>query len=78
MLRNGKPDFTYNWLQEQITHIAGDNALCPGEHIIRFELKYDGGGMGKGGNGVLSVDGKLVAQARIEKTVPNRFSLDET
>jgi arylsulfatase A-like enzyme len=78
MIRNGKPDFTYNWLQEEITHIAGESALSSGQHIIRFDFKYDGGGMGKGGTGTLSVDGKQVAQGRIEKTVPNRFSLDET
>lgn len=32
----------------------------------------------KGGSGVLSVDGERMAEGRIEKTVPNRFSLDET
>jgi arylsulfatase A-like enzyme len=78
MIRNGKPDFTYNWLQEEITHISGNSALSSGKHVIRFEFKYDGGGMGKGGNGTLSVDGHQVAQGRIDKTVPNRFSLDET
>jgi hypothetical protein len=78
MIRNGRPDFTYNWLQEEITHIAGQRALSSGKHAIRFEFNYDGGGMGKGGKGTLSVDGRQVAQGRIEKTVPNRFSLDET
>jgi hypothetical protein len=78
MIRSGKPKFTYNWLQEEITHITGGSALCSGKHVIRFEFKYDGGGTGKGGKGTLSVDGKPVAQGRINKTVPNRFSLDET
>jgi arylsulfatase A-like enzyme len=78
MVRNSKPDFTYNWLQEEITHIAGESALSSGKHVIRFEFKYDGGGVGKGGKGTLSVDDRQVAQGRIEKTVPNRFSLDET
>ena len=36
------------------------------------------GGIGKGATGTLSVDGKQVAQGRIEKTIPIRFSLDET
>jgi arylsulfatase len=78
MVQDGKPQFVYNWLQEQIIPIAGKDALAPGKHVIRFEFTYDGGGRGKGGKGVLSVDSKPVAEGRIEKTVPNRFSLDET
>lgn len=34
--------------------------------------------MGKGGLGILSVDGKQVAQGRIERTIRARFSFDET
>ena len=78
MIRDEKPRFTYNWLQEQFTSISASDALTPGKHVIKFEFKYDGGGLGKGGSGVLSVDDKRVAEGRIEKTVPNRFSLDET
>ena len=35
-------------------------------------------GMGKGGTGTLFVDGKQVAQSRIEHTQPMMFSADET
>jgi hypothetical protein len=45
---------------------------------VRFNFKYDGGGIGKGAAGTLFVDGKQVAEARIPQTVPIRFSLDET
>ena len=34
--------------------------------------------MGKSGTGTLTVDGKQVAQAKIERTIPIRVSLDET
>ena len=34
--------------------------------------------MGKGGTGTLSVNGKKVAEGRIEKTVPVVFSTDDT
>jgi arylsulfatase len=43
-----------------------------------FDFKYDGGGIGKGGTGRLTVDGKQVAKGRIEHTIRARFSLDET
>ena len=39
---------------------------------------YDGGGLGKGGEATLSVNGKKVASGRIEKTQPLLFSADET
>ncbi|WP_353476776.1 hypothetical protein PVT71_29170 (plasmid) [Salipiger sp. H15] len=52
--------------------------MTAGDHQINFEFAYVGDGLGKGGLGTLSVDGTVVAEGRIEKTVPNRFSLDET
>jgi arylsulfatase len=45
---------------------------------VVFDFKYDGGGFGKGGASTLSVDGKPVAQGRIDNTMPGRFSFDET
>ena len=40
---------------------------------VRFE--YDGGGLGKGGQVHLSVDGAEVAAGRLERTVPFLFSM---
>jgi hypothetical protein len=45
---------------------------------VSFDFKYDGGGIGKGGTGTLAVDGKKVAEGRIERTAGIRFSADET
>lgn len=78
MMKDGKPQFVYNWLQEDFTTIASKSALSEGKHTLVYNFTYDGGGLGKGGNGVLLVDGNQVAESRIERTVPNRFSLDET
>src|SRR5262249_7488427 len=68
-------------LSNQAKHkyrVAADGKLSPGKHTITFDFKYDGGGVGKGGTGTLLVDGKKVAEAKIERTVGRRFSLDET
>jgi arylsulfatase len=51
--------------------------LPPGKHTVRFDFKYDGGGIAKGATGILSVDGKEVARGRLDQTVDFRFSLDE-
>ena len=76
----GKPEFVYAY-SNQPQHkykIISSEALSPGKHKIVFDLAYDGGGLGKGGTGTLTVDGKRVAQGRIDHTIRARFSLDET
>ena len=50
----------------------------PGKHTIVFNFKLDGPGFGKGGMGVLSVDGKEVARNSMDHTTPVTFPEDET
>lgn len=49
-----------------------------GQHQVRLEVAYDGGGLGKGTTADLYVDGTQVATGRIDATVPLAFSGDET
>jgi arylsulfatase A-like enzyme len=80
LLVESKPQFDYA-LSNQPEHkfrIASDQPLSPGNHVVRFGFKYDGGGLGKGATGTLFVDGKQVAQDHIPRTIPIRFSLAET
>ena len=76
-LKNGKPAFTYNYLGMQSTQIIAATALKPGNYKLVYDFKYDGGGMGKGGVGTITVNGKKVAEGRIEKTQPGIFSVDD-
>jgi arylsulfatase len=46
--------------------------------VITVDFNYDGGGIGKGGQATLTVDGKEVASEHLPKTIPFRMSLDET
>jgi arylsulfatase len=78
MLRGGKPVFHYNYADLGHYNIAAKDALAPGKHTIVFDFKYDGGGMGKGGAGTISVDGKQVADGHVDHTMPLRLSFDET
>jgi arylsulfatase A-like enzyme len=77
-LVKGKPVFTYNLLALEKFRWQGPQALAPGKHTILFDFKYDGPGMGKGGTGVLSVDGKEVASKTIPHTVPAIMTIDES
>jgi arylsulfatase len=76
-MKNGKPAFTYNYLGMESTQIIAPEALKPGNYKLVYDFKYDGGGMGKGGIATLSVNGKQVAEKRIEKTQPGIFSVDD-
>jgi arylsulfatase len=49
-----------------------------GEHQVRVEFAYDGGGLAKGGDLTLYLDGDKVGEGRVEHTVPMMFSADET
>lgn len=76
-LEKGKPIFYYNTVNLYHYTIASRQVLAPGKHTLVFDFKYDGGGVGKGGTGILSADGKQLAQGKIERTVPIRYALDE-
>ncbi len=74
----GKPVFLYNFLNLERTPLTTPEALPSGEHTILVDFNYSGGGAGKPANIELRVDGSKVAEARIERTIPLRVSLDET
>jgi arylsulfatase A-like enzyme len=77
-LLKGKPVFVYNLLALEHFRWEGPAALTPGKHTILFDFKCDGPGFGKGGTGVLSVDGKEVARKAIPHTIPFLATVDET
>jgi arylsulfatase len=85
-LLKGKPVFVYNLLDLKRYRWEGGvgsgdllgAALSPGKHTIVFDFKYDGPGPGKGGTGVLSVDGKQLASQKIPHSIPILMSIDET
>jgi len=76
-LKSGKPAFTYNYLGSQSYDVVSNQALKAGKHILVFDFKYDGGGLGKGGLATITVDGNKVGEGRIEKTQPGIFSVDD-
>jgi len=73
----GKVVFLYNLLDLKRTTWEGPE-LDAGKHTIVFDFKSDGPGLGKGGTGVLYVDGQEVAKNSMENTTPVTFPEDET
>jgi arylsulfatase len=73
----GKVVFLYNLLDLKRTMWEGPE-LKAGKHTVVFDFKSDGPGLGKGGTGVLSVDGEVVAKNSLEHSTPITFPEDET
>ncbi len=88
-LLKGKPVFLWNLVDLKRIRWEGPEALSPGKHTLEFDFKYDGlglatlafnslSGIGRGGTGVLKVDGKEVATKTMEHTIPLILQWDET
>jgi len=77
-VHDGKPVYEYNYLSVDRYKITSNEALPPGPVTIKFDFTYIGVIPGKGGIGKLFINGKEVGSGRIDKTIPGRFSADET
>jgi hypothetical protein len=77
-VKDGKPAYCYNLFGLQRFKVYGADPVPAGEHQVRMEFAYDGGGVGKGGSVALFVDGEQVGEGRVDGTVPMLFSADET
>jgi arylsulfatase A-like enzyme len=76
--KDGRPKYCYNLLGVQRFYVEGDRVLEPGVRQVRAEFAYDGGGLGKGGDVTLFVDGDPVGAGRVDATAAMIFSADDT
>jgi arylsulfatase A-like enzyme len=73
-----KPAYCYNFAGLKSFMMYGDKEVPAGDHQVRVEFAYDGGGLAKGGTATLYIDGKKCGEGRVEMTMPMMFSGDET
>ncbi len=87
-LVKSKPVFLWNLVDLARVRWEGP-VLTPGKHVLEFDFKYDGlgtatlefnnfSGVGRGGTGVLKVDGQTVATQTMEHTIPFLMQVDES
>jgi hypothetical protein len=74
----GRLKFVYNVLGIHEFPVQAGSTVPEGEHQVRMEFAYDGGGLAKGGDVTLYVDGDEVGSGRVQMTQPMVFSADET
>ena len=75
--KQGKLKYCYNFFGIDHFFAVSDSALPAGDHELKMRFKYDGGGVAKGGDVTLEVDGKPVGKGRVERTIPMGYSADE-
>ena len=75
-VKDGKFAYHYNWFDRERTTIVSNETLPVGEATVTMEFAYDGGGLGKGGEAVIGINGKEVGRGRIPNTVAGRFGID--
>jgi arylsulfatase len=80
LVLDGKPQFAYALSnQDKDKHrIVSPSRLGAGAHTIRVDMVSDAPGPGKGATATIFVDDKQVATGHMDRTVPYRFSLDES
>lgn len=71
---SGCPVYHYSWLGHEHYVARSPHPLTPGRRRITVEFAYEGG-MGGGGDAVMSVDGQPVAVVHKNRTVPVIFSI---
>ena len=73
----GKLKYCYNWGGFKHFFVEAASPLPAGEHQVRMEFAYAGGGFGKGGKVTLYTDGKNVGEGNIDATLAFVFSADD-
>jgi arylsulfatase len=74
--KDGKLKHCYNFFGIENYFAEGQQVIPDGKHQVRMEFAYDGGGLAKGGNVSLYVDGKKDGEGRVDMTVPMLFGTD--
>ena len=88
-LLKGKPVFLWNLVDLERLQWEGPDCVAPGRHTFEFDFKYEGigpgtlqfnnfSGLGRGGTGILRVDGKDVATKHMDHTLPMILQWDES
>ncbi len=77
-VRDGKLVYDYNLVGVERYTITSDQRLPSGEMTLKAVYKTDADKAFAGATVTLFVDDKKVAEGRVEKSIPNRVTLDET
>jgi arylsulfatase len=75
--KGGKLKYCYNVAGVHHFYAESAGPIPAGDHQVRMEFAYAGGGLGKGGKVTLYVDGKAVGEGTVPMTQAMVFSADD-
>jgi arylsulfatase len=75
--KGGKLKYCYNVAGVHHYFTESDAPIPAGDHQVRMEFAYAGGGLGKGGKVTLYIDGKKVGEGDVPLTQAMIFSADD-
>ncbi len=75
--KGGKLKYCFNFFGIDHYFTEANEPIPTGDHQVRMEFKYDGGGLAKGGDVTLYYDGRAVGKGRVDRTIPMGYSADE-
>jgi len=75
--RNGKLKYCYNLGGVHHYYVESSIPIPAGNHQVRMEFAYAGGGLGKGGKVTLYIDGQKTGEGDIPMTLAMVFSADD-
>jgi arylsulfatase A-like enzyme len=75
--KDGKLKYCYNLGGVKYFYVEATKPIPEGDHQVRMEFAYAGGGLGKGGKVTLYIDGKKVGEGDVDATLPMIFSADD-
>jgi hypothetical protein len=75
--KDGKLKYCYNLGGIKWFYVESDRTIPAGKQQVRMEFAYDGGGLAKGGDVTLFIDGKEAGKGRVDATLPVVFSADD-
>jgi arylsulfatase len=75
-IKDGRPIYEYNFFAHERYKVTSSAALAPGPAVIRVDVTYDSGGVGKGATVSVFINDKKVGDGRIDKSVPSRFGAE--
>lgn len=77
-VKEGVLTWAYSYAAVDWTHVRSSMPLSEGEHVAELRFAYDGGGLGKGADVTLVLDGSEVGRGRLERSLAGMFSMDQT
>jgi arylsulfatase len=75
--KDGKLKYCYNWGGFKHFFVESAERIPAGDHQVRMEFAYAGGGLGKGGKATLFIDGKKAGEGEVGATLAIVFSADD-